>query len=483
MQEEKATDREEQSAKESSGSSGYGAEQERALLGRYVGERLAGRYRMLRLIGQGSLCIVLLGRDEHESRDCAIKLVRPGHGHARELTERLRIEGQILASLSHPHVVKLYDLIEDVAAGEAERAPALILELIEGEPLDRLVIREGTLSVRAATALALQIGGALATAHMAQIIHRDVKPQNILIPPRWTESPEQAGARLIDFGLARQVALKRRHDASNGMLIGTPEYLPPEALRGYSRGLDGRLDQWSLAVVLYRALSGRLPFQRTGSLLDLIEQIERAPPPPLSALRPDAPPHICSVIGRALAKRPADRFPSMQAFLRALERLPDLGSLEMLRAHTSTPSLLTGRPAAAVDPAPRQEPARELPFRGLWRSRRTRAAMGAGVLAGGLLCAIVSSWIAPAGSPSRAPNHADLAPSPPRPGPPPGALITLAQTERTAREPPSESRATPPDPAAPPVRQSAVAKKKQKAQRKKPRRSAGRSALPDGAPR
>ena len=281
-----------------------------------------GRYDVVRLLGQGGMGRVLLARDSVLGRLVAIKILRDDLGIPPEVKDalvvRMRQEARAAATLSHPHMVTLHDMGEDDGVGLF-----LVFEYVDGPTLrDRL--QEGPLAPAEVATLALELGGALSHAHAAGVIHRDVKPENVMLSP--------TGAKLTDFGIARVPDSKLTRA---GAVLGTPAYSAPEALASSEFGPLS--DQFSLAATLYEALTGTRAFPGDDAVA-VASRVATESPAPLVAtgfarnLSPRAIARIESVMQRALAKDPSRRYPSTRDLGEALA-----GALETIRA---TPSFL-----------------------------------------------------------------------------------------------------------------------------------------------
>jgi len=261
------------------------------------------RYTVIEKIGSGGMGTVYKAHDAHLDRFVALKVLPPGLQEDAAALERFKREARSLAHLSHPRVAAVYD------AHAGDGFPYLVMELVEGENLERYLRRRRALSASEAVRIGLDIAEALAHIHAHGIVHRDVKSSNIIMEP-------EKGAVLADFGIALQASLPR---LSQGTL-GTPEYMSPEQAEG--RHLDGRSDLYSLGVVLFECLAGRLPFRREGdslaSLMELIRRVRSEPVLPLEVICPDVPRHVCGAVMRCLAKNPEDRFKAAADFVEAL---------------------------------------------------------------------------------------------------------------------------------------------------------------------
>jgi hypothetical protein len=263
---------------------------------------LAGRYRTGRRLGQGSIAQVVQARDEVSGQEVALKVLYPNLRENQALADRFRREVQVVRRIEHPHVIRIHDLIED------QGLLFLVMELHRGGDLSDRVAQAGPLPVAALRTLARQICGALEAAHRAGVIHRDVKPQNILMGPC-----DELDARLCDFGLARTADLAGLTTRST--VLGTPEYMAPEVI-GQAHA-DPRSDIYSMAVVLFEAATGRLPF-RADSPYQLLRQHLTERPPRASELVPGLPPELDAALARGLAKEPLDRFASAAELAEAL---------------------------------------------------------------------------------------------------------------------------------------------------------------------
>jgi CHASE2 domain-containing sensor protein/tRNA A-37 threonylcarbamoyl transferase component Bud32 len=260
-----------------------------------LGTRLAD-YRIVALAGRGGMSVVYRARDERLGRDVALKLLAPELTDDEQFRQRFLRESQVAASLHHPSIVPVY------AAGEAEGILYLAMRYVDGADLKALLRRETSLEPPRAVALLGQVAAALDTAHRHGLVHRDVKPANILLEGA---PPEEYGY-LADFGLTKTDA-SRAATSTTGHLVGTLDYVAPEQIRGQM--LDGRADVYSLACVLYESLAGSPPFTHGSEVALLYAHLQDAPPP-ASERHPGLPPAIDAVLSRALAKQPEERHAS-----------------------------------------------------------------------------------------------------------------------------------------------------------------------------
>ena len=261
-----------------------------------------GRYRIIRKLGSGGMANVYLAEDQELGRRVAIKILNDRHAGDEQFVERFRREAKNAASLSHPNIVSIYD------RGEAEGTYYIAMEYLDGKSLKELILERGPAPVSVAVDYARQILAALRFAHRNGIVHRDIKPHNVLVDA-------EGHAKVTDFGIARAGASQMTEE---GSIIGTAQYLSPEQARGTK--VDQTSDLYSLGIVLYEMLTGTVPF--TGdSPVEIAMKHLSATPEPLSARRPDIPKALDLVILRALAKDPAARYQSADEMDAELERV------------------------------------------------------------------------------------------------------------------------------------------------------------------
>jgi serine/threonine protein kinase len=263
-------------------------------------EVIDGRYRLEERIAVGGMAEVWAAQDLDLERRVAVKLL---HGTADP--ERFAREARAAAGLSHPAICRLYDY------GEADGRPYMVLEYLAGGTLEERLAAAEPLPDDDAERIAREIASGLAHAHERGLVHRDIKPGNVLFD-------EEGAAKITDFGIARVVDASTLTEA--GTLLGTAAYISPEQARG-ERATPAS-DVYSFGVILYRMLTGRPPFEAQ-SPLELAAMHEAAEPPPISSLRPDAPPGLERVAMAALAKRPEERPPDGRALVAALQGEPE----------------------------------------------------------------------------------------------------------------------------------------------------------------
>jgi serine/threonine protein kinase len=268
-----------------------------------TGELVAGRYELGPLLGRGGMATVYAATDRRLQRDVAVKLLHPEMAARADVRRRFESEARAAARLTHPNVVAVFD------SGEHDGVPYIVMERLSGETLADL-LRGGPLPVERVARIAHDVLGALGAAHTAGIVHRDVKPGNILIGG-------DGSVKVADFGIATRVDAD---PTSAGHLIGTPAYLAPERLEGGAA--SPRSDLYSLGVVLYEAIAGTKPF--TGdSPVQVADAIRRGTHVPLAAARPDADARVADAIERSMARDPDARFPSAAAMAAAIAHAPE----------------------------------------------------------------------------------------------------------------------------------------------------------------
>jgi serine/threonine-protein kinase len=266
-----------------------------------VGELIAGRYELEEVAGTGGMSSVYRARDTLLERHVALKLLHSYHGADAESIERFRREARAVAQLSHPNIVTVID------RGEDGGRQYIVFEYVDGENLKELVTREGPLPVGRALELAIEVGEGLACAHEHGVVHRDVKPQNVLLNG-------DGRAKVTDFGIARSLDVDHGM-TQTGTVIGTSNYIAPEQASG--RAVDERTDVYSLGVVLFELLTGDVPFPGENFVAVALRHVHEQPPW-VAELRPDVPPRVAQVVDRALAKDPDERFPSMETMVAEL---------------------------------------------------------------------------------------------------------------------------------------------------------------------
>jgi eukaryotic-like serine/threonine-protein kinase len=266
-----------------------------------------GRYSIIEPLGAGGMGVVYRARDEKLERVVAIKLLAPGVFTGDEARRRFHKEALALAKLSHAHIAAVYDV------GEQDGIDYIVMECVPGESL-AAKIKSGSLTVKNATSIAMQIAEALEEAHEQGVIHRDLKPANVMVTPK-------GQAKVLDFGLAKLLAGARDPAVSvteTRGLIGTPLYMSPEQAK--EQNLDARTDLWNLGVIYYELLTGRAPF-RADSSIGVLRAITDEAPVPLRQLRPDVPPLCEQIVSHALEKNRDRRYQSAAEIIRDTSEL------------------------------------------------------------------------------------------------------------------------------------------------------------------
>ena len=267
-----------------------------------VGQVLSGRYELEELVGTGGMSSVYRAHDRLLARKVALKVLHEHYGSDEAHVERFRREARAVATLSHPNIVAVID------RGEHEGRQFIVFEYVDGENLKRLIEREGPLPVATALELAIQIARGLSFAHGQGLVHRDVKPQNVLLNG-------DGAAKVTDFGIARSLAVQHGM-TQTGTVLGTSDYIAPEQAQG--RHVDEHSDVYSLGVVLYELLTTKVPFPGENFVAVAMRHINE-PPPSVRDERPDVPLRVDAALQTAMAKEPGDRFPTMAAFCHELE--------------------------------------------------------------------------------------------------------------------------------------------------------------------
>jgi serine/threonine-protein kinase len=305
-----------------------------------------GRYRIQRKLGAGGMADVYLAEDQELGRRVAIKILNGRHANDDQFIERFRREAKNAAALNHPNIVSIYD------RGEAEDTYYIAMEFLDGRTLKELIVSRGAAPINVAIEYARQILSALRFAHRHGIVHRDIKPHNVLVDA-------EGRVKVTDFGIARAGTSQM---TETGSIVGTAQYLSPEQARGGE--VDPRSDLYSLGVVLYELLTGKTPFDGETPVEIAMKHLSNAPKPP-SSLRPEIPPELDKVVLRALSKNPDERYQSADEMEADLERVARGAPVS---AATAATQILPAAPVVAADPTsatmiapPRPTRSRDIP--------------------------------------------------------------------------------------------------------------------------
>jgi eukaryotic-like serine/threonine-protein kinase len=306
-----------------------------------------GRYRVVRKLGAGGMADVYLAEDEELGRRVAIKILNDRHANDEQFVERFRREAKNAAGLSHPNIVSIYD------RGEAEGTYYIAMEFLDGRSLKELLIARGPMPIGDAMQYTRQILNALRFAHRKGVVHRDIKPHNVMVDG-------DGRLKVTDFGIARAGASQM---TEVGAIVGTAQYLSPEQARGAA--VDQRSDLYSIGVVLYEMLTGHVPFTGDTPVEIAMRHLSDAPRPP-STIRPEIPPDLDMIVLRALAKNPDDRFQTADEMDAELARVEDGAAVTSITADAAT-AVLSGTSLAAAAPTAIAPPRRAQRRTGTYR--------------------------------------------------------------------------------------------------------------------
>ncbi|WP_225824312.1 protein kinase domain-containing protein [Streptomyces naphthomycinicus] len=274
--------------------------------GRYAGQALAqGRYQLRDLLGEGGMASVHLAYDAVLDRQVAIKTLHTELGREQAFRERFRREAQAVAKLTHTNIVSVFDTGEDELNGMA--TPYIVMEYVEGRPLGSVLeedIRQyGAMPADKALKVTADVLAALEISHEMGLVHRDIKPGNVMTTKRGV-------VKVMDFGIARAMQSGVTSMTQTGMVVGTPQYLSPEQALG--RGVDARSDLYSVGIMLFQLVTGRLPFDADSPLAIAYAHVQEEPVAP-SSINRSLPPAVDAIVARALKKNPNERFPSAES--------------------------------------------------------------------------------------------------------------------------------------------------------------------------
>jgi eukaryotic-like serine/threonine-protein kinase len=296
-----------------------------------IGTVFDGRYKIVRKLGTGGMADVYLAEDQELGRRVAIKILNDRHAADDQFVERFRREAKNAAGLSHPNIVSVYD------RGTAEGTYYIAMEYLDGRSLKELIVSRGPAPVKTAVEYARQVLAAVGFAHRHGIVHRDIKPHNVLV------AGDEGRLKVTDFGIARSGASQM---TEVGSIIGTAQYLSPEQARGSP--VDQTSDLYSVGVVLYELLTGQVPFTGDTPLEIAMKHLSEVPKPP-SELRSEVPHDLDLVVLRALAKDPADRYQTAEEMDADLERVLK-GMPVGTETHEAATAVLSGSGIIATAP-------------------------------------------------------------------------------------------------------------------------------------
>ena len=292
-----------------------------------TGSLFAGRYRVTRKLGGGGMADVYLAEDQELGRRVAVKILHERYANDEQFVERFRREATHAAGLSHPNIVSIFD------RGEADGSYFIVMEYVEGRTLKELIRGRGPCPIPVAIAYTRQILSGLRYAHRNGVVHRDIKPHNVIVD-------SEGVVKVTDFGIARAGASQMTEE---GAIIGTAQYLSPEQARGAP--VDQTSDLYSTGIVLYELLTAEVPFSGDTPVEIAMKHLSEIPDPP-SELRAEVPDDLDNVVLRALSKEPADRYQSAAAMDADLETVAHGGHVPLETAEAATVVLAGGR---AVD--------------------------------------------------------------------------------------------------------------------------------------
>ncbi|MFF1556596.1 serine/threonine-protein kinase [Streptomyces sp. NPDC058279] len=311
------------------------------------GKRIAG-YQVESEIGRGGMAVVYRALDLRLDRTVALKLLAPELARNDTFRQRFAHESKVAAAIDHPHIVPVFE------AGETDGLLYIAMRYVAGQDLRALLDRTGPLPVRTAARIAAQVASALDAAHAHDLVHRDVKPGNILVA-EGTDSDHPEHVYLTDFGLTKK-SLSLTGFTSVGQFVGTLDYVAPEQISG--KPVDGRCDVYALGCVVQEMLTGVPPFRRDDDMALLwAHQFDQ--PPPVTSLRPDLPPAVDEVLGKALAKSPEQRWRDCLEFTGALRRAGEaMGPAGETAASARPATRLADALGSAADRGPAPPPPR-----------------------------------------------------------------------------------------------------------------------------
>ena len=382
------------------------------------GEKI-GRYLLEKPLGEGAMSVVFVAKHPQLEPRVALKILRREVSADKQYAARFLEDARVASSLNHPNIVRVTDF--DTSDG----IPFIVMDLVDGWPLEQWLKEKGKLEIRDAARVARDIALGLGAAHASKIVHRDVKPSNVLIDSR------TGAAKLTDFGAAKRDRPEDQALTAHGQTIGTPRYMAPEQVHG--EPVDPRTDLWALGATLYEMLAGQPAFSAT-SLPRLYQAIMADDPPRLNSLRPDVPPEMAALVARLLSKSRVARPDSADEVAEALQAFARPSGTSTVTGTAQQP--VPPKPATPATPAP---PARS---GGLPKP----ALIGGGVAAVAVLAGLVF-WLLPGGE-APPPEPVPVATTEPSTPPAPAPTTTPAEPAPTASAPaepaPAEATASPP---------------------------------------
>ncbi|MGW7093143.1 protein kinase domain-containing protein [Streptomyces sp. NPDC054874] len=298
--------------------------------GRYAGGAVAGgRYQLRDLLGEGGMASVYLAYDSALDRQVAIKTLHTELGREQSFRERFRREAQAVAKLQHTNIVSVFDTGEDELGGAL--MPYIVMEYVEGQPLGSVLAADirshGAMPADKALKVTADVLAALETSHEMGLVHRDIKPGNVMMTKRGI-------VKVMDFGIARAMQSGVTSMTQTGMVVGTPQYLSPEQALG--RGVDARSDLYSVGIMLFQLLTGRIPFDADSPLAIAYAHVQEEPVAP-STINRSVTPAMDALVARALKKNPNERFPSAAAMRDEIARV-----LNATGGQTGAPVIVAG---------------------------------------------------------------------------------------------------------------------------------------------
>ncbi len=347
------------------------------------GQVIADRYEIIRQLGSGGMARVYLAHDRKLDREVAVKILSERYSSDPAFVERFRREATSAAALNHPNIVSVFD------RGEADGSYFIVMEHLAGPDLKREIREQGRFTPVEAIDIQIQLLNALAAAHKRDVIHRDVKPQNVMFT-------DDGRVKVTDFGIARAGATDL---TEAGLIIGTAQYLSPEQAQG--REVTAASDCYSAGIVLYEMLTGRVPFDGDRPVTVALMQVNDPAPDPRT-FQPSLPPQLAGVVMRALEKHPSDRYMHAEDFARALKsvraELTGEGETRIIaQQETGETTVIQGTAETTVIPARRAQPGPPPPRRGGPPARR-KAALPAPRRGRGRLVALLVGLLAVAGA-------------------------------------------------------------------------------------